>query len=230
MIALYILLGILAAIGLLLLSPLSIRFRYRTDCELTVKAGVPPIMLTLYPDLETKIAEEDDRKKKRALLDRLEKKRAKDAKKKPKPEKASKERNAPDKNRGKKKKSTKRSLRFLARFLKIMLKKFGNSATVKIDRFRVIVGSDDAAKTAYLYGGISATCAYLLAGLDCYLKKEPSRRHIMIDADFTADTITLDIDISVRVRLYAALSLALTALWHYTQRNQPSPRAKAQKG
>lgn len=73
--------------------------------------------------------------------------------------------------------------------------------TFAIKRCRIVVGSEDAAETAYLYGGVSAGVSYILALIDKFTKKEPDVRKVRISADFEAKETTLDIRVDARVNL-----------------------------
>lgn len=229
-----VILGILSGLVLLFSAPLTVSFRYRTRDELTVKAGVPPVMLTLYPTLEARL--DDDTltpKQRRRLLDRIARKEAKRekkmAKKKTKTKNPEKEA-APTEKSPKKKKSIKRNIRFLARFAAVMLQKLGERARVTIRRCQIVVATEDAAGTAYLYGTVSAAVAYLLAFLDVHTKKELSRKQVGVYADFTKDTTTFDIHITLSLTLGGALSLLFHAGWQYvTEKNAPDSRKDANR-
>lgn len=232
----WILIGILAGLLLLGAAPLTVSITYKSGDFVRVKAGVPPIMLSLYPDPETELEDESlTLTEKRALLKKLEKNKAKKAKKAAK--KAAKKKTSPKKDEKaegtapqKKKKSAKRNIRFLIRFVSLLLKRTGERTTVTVKRCYLTVGSKDAAETAYLYGTLSASVAYLLAIIDVHTKKEPSRKHIGVYADFTADKITADIALTLKIRLFSALKLALQALWQYMNRNSKTPSTSVQKG
>lgn len=233
MTALLIIGGIVLGLFLLGAAPLTVIFTYKSAEGITVKAGVPPVTVTLYPDLETRL--EDDSltpKEKRKLLDKIEKKKAKKAKKDQKKKKteAKKDTEAQKEQTGKKKKSAKRNIRYLARMIGTVLKKTGEAASVTIKRFHVTVGTKDAAETAYLYGVISAATAYLLAVLDVFTKTEPSRKNVGIYADFTKDTVQADIAIRVQIRLFPALKLFLSLFFkHMAEKSKPKAPI-AQKG
>jgi len=229
--------GIIIGLTLLLSVPLTVSLTYRTKEELTVKAGVPPVMLTLYPTLEARLEDESlSPEQKRKLMRKIkakeeksrlkaEKKKKRGEKKKESPKKA--ESTAEKDPKPRKKKSPERNIRFMARLILLILRKFTARATVRLKRFHIVVATKDAAETAYLYGTLSAATAYLLAVLDANTKKEPSRKNVSVYADFTRDSMLFDLHVIISLRLSGAIAIALSALWHLlSPQKEPSDSKK----
>lgn len=189
MILLYIL-GAIAAIVLLIGTvPLTVVITAHSKKGVVAKAGFPPFFyLTLYPTYE-------DVFHKKGLLDASDDE-ALDAY-------MTKILNTylPKEATKRKKKASTRELLDLTKLVGKIFFSTVERWTFVIKRCRIVVGSEDAAETAYLYGGVSAVVSYLLALIDKFTKKEPNAKKIQISADFEAKETTLDIRVDARVNL-----------------------------
>lgn len=189
MIALYILGAIAAAVLLIASVPLTIVVTCHSKKGVFAKAGFPPFLyIPLYPTYEDVFSKEglldasDDEALAAYMTKILNTYLPKES------------------TRRIKGKPIKETLDLAALAGRIFLKT-ADRWTIEIKRCRIVVGTEDAAETAYLYGGVSACVSYVLALIDRFTKKEPKTDKIKITADFEAKETTLDIRVQARVNL-----------------------------
>lgn len=200
MIALYILGGILLLTVLLCLLPVGIRIKYDNDFSLFVSIGF--INVRVIPAKQKKIRVSDYSERK------LERQRKRQQKKD-----AEKER----KNTAGTKKEKKDSvlaarlknldtapdmIEQLYDMLLIVSDKFAKRLTVKIFRLDAIIGSDNAAKTAILYGGACNAAMLISAFLDQHMTVKKRRgASVNIAPDFLAEKPLVSADAQMTVTL-----------------------------
>ena len=205
---------ILGVILLILFCPIHFVLRY-VDGKVTVKAGIPFLHFRIYPDLAARLESDSlSQKQKRKLMKKLLKKKAKaekrlvaakQTKKKPK-------HTLGESMKGKKSKGMLKDLSRLFRVLRVLAGKFGKKLHIKIKRLEIVAGSDDAAKTAYLFGAFSQALAYGLAAADCYSNIRFRNSRVSVRADFCAERSRVDAEVLFRIRVIGLLSLALSAV------------------
>jgi len=80
-------------------------------------------------------------------------------------------------------------------------------------RIRVLVATDDAAKTGVLYGEVQAALAALVGLLDAIPEKRKAEDRIRLNAecDFVAEQMEIDAEIRVTMRVWQAL---VTRSWY----------------
>ena len=85
-----------------------------------------------------------------------------------------------------------------------------------VAKLHIIVGSEDAAKTAITYGAISGAIYPVLEFLDRHSNLHRKGADIFIDTDYTSEKIKFDADIAFSMSIFGllcvALKLAFTAL------------------
>ncbi len=192
MTALWIILGILLILWLLLMLRLSLTVSYRdTLCIRATLAGLP---LWQYP------------KKKKA---------PRPSYRLPKRQKQKKRVKAtPSVARTPQEKTLVKSLGTIRRFLAYALKKFGKHLRLRATRIIIRVGSDDAAKTAMLFGAVNQGVAAILEILDQAGKwRGLKRAQVSVQPDFCATATTADIEISLSLSVGQLASIALGTLW-----------------
>ena len=84
---------------------------------------------------------------------------------------------------------------------------------LRLVRVRISVGTDDAARTALLYGIIAQSAAYLIDVLDRITNVYP--RDVSVNADFTSGKISADIYIEASIRVWQVLYLAIIIAMEY---------------
>ena len=190
--------GAIAALLLfLLLMPLRVTLFYEEDLAVTLSLW--GLSFSLYPG-EEKVRLSDYSKKK------LRKKRRK-AKEK--------ERQQAMASENKRKKSVKQSLntlRLSLYLLKNSYKKIASALRIKVHRLHVKVATDDAAKTAVLYGVASSSVAYLLEFLRDFTKTKEKKDAVAVWANFCDSESSIDVKISFTASLYRLLCLGLWAV------------------
>ncbi len=99
-------------------------------------------------------------------------------------------------------------LRTLKSLLRILYRSTNGRITLNIKRLHLTVATRDAAKTALLYGALTASVSGILYWLDGhYMKLEYEEDSISSRADFSSEHCTFDLDISASLHLRSALRL-----------------------
>ena len=215
MLALSIVLASLLLLFLLLLLPIRFHISYRTDDELPrVRLQILFFHHTLFPQKEKKLRLRSFRRKKRCKRNKkTEGQSTKTATKKKKPTQ---------------KRSILSTLRLIQRLLKGIYSRFIGRLHIRIDRLRVAVATDDAAKTAILYGGVSQTVAYILAFCEEQSNLHPIKeKDVSVSADFLSDKTTADIHICLWLRLATALHLLLRLALNLATNKQKSKNTRS---
>ncbi len=104
------------------------------------------------------------------------------------------------------------NLGFIKELLDDIPVRFLRHLRVKLSRIIVTVGSDDAAKTAIMYGAVSQSVAYIVEFLDhmSRLKYAPDAE-VAVNADFLSEKSSADIKISFAIRAWHILDLIFSA-------------------
>lgn len=201
MVALYIIGGVLLLIVLLCLLPVGIRIKY--DNEFYLYAGVGFIKVRLIPAKQKKIRISDYSERK---LERQRKRQQKKDAKKEKKRSAAKE--------TKEKKDSVLTARLknfdtapdmieqLYDMLSLVSDKFAKRLTVKFFQLDAVIGTDNAAKTAIIYGGACSLAGCISAFLDQHMNlKKRNEASIRIAPDFLSEKTTVYADVSMTVRV-----------------------------
>ena len=93
-----------------------------------------------------------------------------------------------------------------------MLAKFGKHLYIHVKRLKITVASDDAARTAYIFGGVSQAVAYLFSVLEKAVKFKADSKNICVNADFLADKMSQDVEIVISMRPGGLFLIAFTAI------------------
>ena len=91
---------------------------------------------------------------------------------------------------------------------------FNKHLNVSIKELHIKVATDDAAKTALLYGAVSQSVVYLLEIIQKNVKKVKKGR-ILVVSDFTGTDFDARINITFKLRVWQILSLALKTAFTY---------------
>ena len=103
--------------------------------------------------------------------------------------------------------------------LEALSRYFGKGIYVKVTRIRITVASDDAAKTAVMYGAASASVAWILEFLEqkAHLKYRAEgsspESDVAVIADFTAEKPTADVKLSLRVHVWPLITSGVIAVY-----------------
>ncbi len=214
MIALYIILAVLALIFLLLLLPVRLSLIFRDELSLT--ASYLFVHIPIYP--KEKAVRPSDysprklRKRKKKLKKKRQLQKAAAAKKASKPKVPLKQRI--------------RQLRLILYILKNVYKNILSAVHVRVKRLYVRVATEDAAKTAILYGVAAQGTSYLLQLLHDHTKTTVKRGGADVIADFCGTESSLDADILFSVRPISVLYLGLRAAFFFLKHKLTSPDKK----
>lgn len=207
MTGLWIILGILLFIAFILLIRVKLIIEYHgADVALTLKIFGIPIRLMPKKEKIKRIHLSDYSYK------AVQKRKKKEEKRKAKPKKQ-KQKEAP---KAKEKQPLSESISFIAELVKYLLAKFFGHLRIDVTEIRIAVGSDDAARTAIMFGIINQAAAALLDILGSITNVKKSRKNeISVYADFTSDKIRADMNIGFSLCVWHALSIALGSLFRY---------------
>jgi hypothetical protein len=234
MIALYILLGIVLFFALIF--SLNIKVFLRMEDELSVRAGVGPVVITVKPEKKRKPLNEKDYTYKKhqkrlkaeseAARKKAEKKAAKKAakaekaKKRKEADRLAKEAAAAAENRDETKSSDKLgTILSLVEFGVGELGKLASSLHTDIKSLDITVGGPDAATIALNYGKISSAAAILIEFLDhkTALRRRPNRK-IRVEADFCSEKTVFKTDLSFKLRIFSIVRAGWHALVWFVKR------------
>ena len=207
MTALIIIASIALVLALLLSTKIILRIRYEET--LTVYLRVLFIKIPLYPkkDKKKRYPHSMSRRKARKIKESL-------TKKKKKPSKSSKKKKDSKEKPEKKEKNDLLSiLSIIISFVKYFLRVFLKSVRVKVAKLQITVATEEAGKTAVLYGAVSQSVNTLIPLLENIknFKKLPKGNDLMVDADFLLDKSTIKTDITLYVRVGSALKAIIGA-------------------
>ena len=113
----------------------------------------------------------------------------------------------------------------IADLARLILRRSLYHARVDVESLAITVASSDAAKTALLYGAVSAALAFLTETLDqfSHLRIRKAERY-GVAADFSSDRTRADVRLHFRLRVHHLIRIAWHTLLHLAMRN-----AKKQK-
>jgi hypothetical protein len=140
-----------------------------------------------------------------------EKKRKKIRKLKQKPEKAVKEKEA--KPEEKKKYTIPEIFELVKDIGAVLLKRVKKHFKAKIYKINIVLASEEAEKTALLYGAAVQSAYYLFEFLDYNFKIRKNPENIKITPDFLKNRISFDIDIKFYMRLSHVFGLLIASLF-----------------
>lgn len=210
MTGLIIALAVLLTIVLILLIRVKIVIDFHgDDVNLFLKILGIPIRLMPKKERKKKIRLSDYSYK--SVQKRKKKEENKKAPKKPKKE--------PSKLHEKEKGSFTDKLSLITEIVKYLLGKFFGYLRIDVTKIKISVGTEDAARTAIMYGIINQAAAILIDILESITNvKRNKKTEISVSADFTSEKIKSDINIAFSLRVWHALSIALGVLFRYIGR------------
>ena len=237
MIVLWVLLAVLVAIlAVLLLLVLFCGVRVRIVCrdKLRVVAGVWFLRFTLVSDEKKKKKEKKkpltdcrdpekalrrELKKKQIAEKKAEKKRLKKQKKAQK--KASRKQQHTEGGKKAPSPNLKENLDMILALLKKLYERTHGKIKVKLRRMHILVGTDDAAKTAITYGVILQSASYILNFIESKFTHVAYREgDISISPDYVSGHMSADVDIVVAVKIRHALRLGVAMLMAYMKESR----------
>ena len=109
-------------------------------------------------------------------------------------------------------------LKELTEILKKLLVKLKKRLRITLRKLYITVGSDEAARTAMIYGAVCVACDELLETMKRFLKfKIKGDDAVGVNADFTSEKISAETDAEFSMSVISALTIVLPALAEYTK-------------
>ncbi len=106
-----------------------------------------------------------------------------------------------------------------------LFKSFGKHLRIEAVRMKITVASEDAAKTALLYGAVCQSVAYLVEILSAITNfKAKHREKISVEADFLSEKSTADIHLVFRLRVWHVFAMLFAALFGFIRKKLQSSK------
>ena len=202
MIALYIIGGIIAFFAILLSFNVSLRVIFNSSAkdEMNIYAKIGFYKIYIVPEKIKK-----------------EKRIKKVSKKKEKTVKTTEEIKKEEPKKEKKKYSIPEIFNVVKDIGSVLLKRLKKHLRFKINKINIILASDDAEKTAILYGAAIQSAYYLYEFLDHNFKLKNKRDSIKIIPDFSKIQTSFDIDVKFYIKISHILALAIAAAMKFVK-------------
>lgn len=91
---------------------------------------------------------------------------------------------------------------------------------IKLILLHLIIATDEAAKTALIYGAAANACDTLLDVLRRYLKYTEKDGAVCVSADFTKETTEFDLDVELSLTVFGVIAVLLPTLNKYLKDNK----------
>lgn len=118
-------------------------------------------------------------------------------------------------------------VKLLIEIAKKVLEKTWRYIRIKIERYDITVGTDDAAKTALIYGGVSQATSYLFTLLDETAHFRVKRKApVNVGVDFLAAETRANVQMDFCLRLWHIISIGLGAGITYLRGMKKSGKTK----
>ena len=158
------------------------------------------------------------------------KKAKKAAKAKKKAAKRKKQHTPTDPQQEEEKKATlSEKLRLLRALCAALFRRTHKHLRLHAARLHICVATDDAAKTAVLYGAVCQTLAYLLALLDRISRLKAVEPEVAVRADYLSEKSTADVKVVVSLRVGGALLILCSAALAYIRAKLDQKRRRKEK-
>ena len=204
MTALIIIFSILLVIALVLLIRIRVVIDYKGE-DIKLHLRILGIPIRLLPRKQ--------KKQKIKLSDYSYKKQQKALLKKPKKEKKKKKKESVN---VKEKPPLSEAIPMIGDIVKFLLKKFFGHLRIDVTDIKITIGTDDAAKTAIMFGIVNQAAAALFDLLSTITNVKKNRKNeIAVYADFTSEKTVININIGFSLRIWHLFSIALGTLFKY---------------
>lgn len=185
--------------------------------RLVPKQKKPPKLSDFSPKKYRKRLQKDETLRLKKELKKTKKQAKKDAKSaaKKKAAGADKQKDSSDSKQKKKKMSFDDIMEWIyvgLDALKGLGKSFGKHFEIEAVKLKIAVGTEDAAKTAILYGVIVQAAAYLIESLSAITNfRCKDRGQIQITADFLSDQLVMDLHLIFKLRVWHLFAILFSA-------------------
>ncbi len=186
---------------------LKVNAKFTIKDEFKFKVSILGIRLFEYPSPEKKM--------------RVNKRTLKNLSKPQKPQKSKKSSHSKDTKKEKEKKSLSENLSMLISVLQVFFSRFKRFLRIKLTRIHINVATDDAAKTAILYGTVSQAVAYITAIMynsGCIVKRS-GKENINVTADFVSEKTTADVEITLSLAIWHFLDILIHTGLRYIKKS-----------
>ncbi len=220
---------LIALLVILFILFIRVGVRVRTSGDLSLAADFGLFKIPIFPVKEKDIRLSDYRIQKfrrnlRKERKKAEKKREKQLKKKLKKESLLASENA-EQAGGRRDKindkinDTRQLVGLVTDLAKTFLSRFGRHLHIKVRKFVITVGSDDAATTAVMYGGICGAVQCFMELLDnCFHVKFTKTSEIKVIPDFTSEKVDARIDITFSFFVWQIFDILIRTFISYLKR------------
>ena len=190
----------------------------KSSGELSLRAGIGPLMIRIIPKRKKRVRLSRFSQKKYLKIKEKEKKR--EEKKKKKAEKKEDEKEEP-REKGKKPFSEKfDEIKELISAIVGATGKYSKKLIVTVNDLKISVGADEASDVAVRYGAISQSLAYLLEFLSMKTSFRAKEGAVDVTADFISGKFAVSADIVIGIRVIDALRAALYVLGRKIKKKQ----------
>ncbi len=201
----WILLAVLSLI--LLLMFLAVRVELRYDSALVLRLKILGIPIRLYPRPKKKIRLSDYRIQKIRRRQKKQYKKMQKRQQKKDEKKAKKAR----KEKAEEKTDILETIHLITALARKVIQKTLRYLRIDLLRLQITVGSEDAAKTAILYGAVSQSVAYLIEILSNVTKLRRYRQCVSVQADFISEKTKMNVNICFQLRVWQILAILIAA-------------------
>ncbi len=213
---------IILCVAVLLVALLSVRGRVVVEYGETLSVRVTILGVTLFcrPKKKKKVNVDDYTPRKLARLRRREAaKQARRAKKQAKKNQRKQKKQQSASPAPEKKKGLVDNLGVIRQLLTVVFSRFTHHVKLRATRIIIKVATDDAAKTAILFGAVNQAVAAIIEILDSAGKLQGLKSsRILVAPDFTAEKTSADIHIVLSLRVWHMLDILLRAAWRFVKR------------
>lgn len=236
---------VLAVVFLILEIPVSVTVGYKDDFILKVRVGL--ISVRILPRKKPKAPDPKkftakkyrrklaklEKKKQRAIARRKKRAEKKAERAKSKAEKKKrKEAKATDTEKPKSKPDVLEIIKLITNVALTFRKEFGKRFRAEASRLHIVIATDDAAKTAVLYGTVSQSIAYLMEILNSVTHFRYKKDEFSLTVDFCSDKIKVDVCFIFTVKVWhfawIGIRTLLSFIKHGTAYMKTSKMKKAQ--
>ena len=216
MTALTVILVIAAVIAALLLLRVKIVIEYADELILYIR--VLFIKIKIIPKKEKRIKISEYTKKKISKRQKLSEEKEKKKKQKKAEKKAAKAEAKKDPDKKKEKPPILDTIRLVRVLLAIFLKRFFGHLRIDVARLNIVVASEDAARTAIMYGYICQGVAYTVELLDRFTNlRRTDNTEISVTPDFTSEKLIADIHIAFSLTVGQVFDILLRTAFGFVK-------------
>ena len=118
-------------------------------------------------------------------------------------------------------------LDLISAFLAGLGKMINNHLYVRLNKFRILVGGEDPAKSAIQFGAICQSCTYLFEILKNYTKLYPlEKSDVSVHHDFAAAKSEYELTVTVKLRIIHVIGMALSVLFEFIKIKESKTKPK----